>query len=99
MTVQKVRDTITPSLQSQLQQLAEIPEKAYRYFRDITPKRSGNARRRTKLERGSREGQNVIVADYPYAQRLNDGYSKQAPQGMSEPTERYIQRLVNNIRK
>lgn len=40
----------------------------------------GNAKRNTK------KSGNMIDADYPYAQRLEEGYSKQAPQGMTEPT-------------
>jgi hypothetical protein len=38
-----------------------------------------------------------IVADYPYAQRLEDGYSKQAPKGMSEPTEKFMQKRLKDI--
>jgi len=40
----------------------------------------GNARRSTV-----RKG-NEIQANYPYAQRLEEGWSKQAPNGMTEPT-------------
>jgi hypothetical protein len=58
----------------------KIADVAYKTFKSVTPIRSGNARRKTKKE-GKR-----IVADYPYAQRLEEGYSKQAPKGMTEPT-------------
>ena len=40
----------------------------------------GNARRKTVLRN------NEIQANYPYAQRLEDGYSSQAPIGMTDPT-------------
>lgn len=50
------------------------------YFQDITPKASGYARSKTRTQ------QNVIKADYGYAGRLDEGYSKQAPKGMSDPT-------------
>lgn len=40
----------------------------------------GNARRSTKLRN------NDIEANYPYAKRLEEGYSSQAPNGMTEPT-------------
>jgi hypothetical protein len=40
----------------------------------------GNARRNTKLQN------NNIDANYPYAKRLEEGYSSQAPNGMTEPT-------------
>lgn len=42
--------------------------------------RPGNARRSTVL-RG-----NSIEANYPYAKRLEEGWSSQAPDGMTEPT-------------
>lgn len=61
------------------------------YFKSITPVRSGNARRRT-----STYG-DTIHADYPYAQRLDQGYSNQAPKGMSEPTIDYIDRELDRI--
>ena len=84
--------------------LADI---AYDYFRDGkkvggvqgtgnfngTPKLSGNARRNTKLS-GDR-----ILAQYPYAQRLDQGYSKQAPDGMSTPTTEYIKKYIENYNK
>lgn len=40
----------------------------------------GNARRSTN------KSGNTIDANYAYAQRLEEGYSKQAPKGMTEPT-------------
>ena len=48
----------------------------------------GNARRKTQL-RG-----NEIQANYPYAQRLEEGYSTQAPKGMTEPTIEEIRDYV-----
>lgn len=71
----------------------EVMPKAYKYFKSITPKRSGYARAHTKL-RG-----NEIVADYRYAGKLDEGSSNQAPTGMTEPTEREMERLVNNYIK
>lgn len=59
---------------------------AYRYFVRATPVRSGNARRNTYLDRNT----NMIEADYPYAGRLNHGWSKQAPDGMVQPTIEYM---------
>lgn len=69
-------------------QLATIQNQAYRYFRDHTPIRSGNARRNT-VQRGD-----AIVAAYPYAGRLDQGYSQQAPDGMTEPTVNYIEKTL-----
>lgn len=70
-------------LQTQLQSV-KLATAAYKYFRDHTPIRSGRARRNTHLVR------DTIEADYPYAQRLDAGYSPQAPSGMSKPTDQYM---------
>lgn len=67
----------------------DLPRAAYKHFVEVTPKRSGNAKRRTTLQ------SNKIVADYPYSQRLDEGYSPKAPQGMTEPTEQWIQQEVD----
>jgi hypothetical protein len=70
--------------------------KAYTKFRQSTPIKTGNARSHTTLDKGS----NTIYADYPYAQRLDDGWSKQAPEGMVNPTIAFIETLVEQeIRK
>lgn len=61
---------------------------AYDFFKNKTPIRSGNARRRTTYR------DNNIRADYPYAGRLDQGYSRQAPEGMSQPTVEYIQDYI-----
>lgn len=66
-----------------------ITQVAYKSFRKYTPYRSGNAFRNTQIQNG-----NTILADYPYAQRLEEGYSNQAPRGMSEPTYEDIRRYI-----
>lgn len=68
-------------------------ERTYRYFKSVTPIRSGNARNNTVVDRQNLE----ITADYPYAGRLDDGYSKQAPRGMVEPTLSYMERIWRDI--
>ena len=67
----------------------QIASEAYKHFKSITPVRSGNARRSTSL-RGSE-----IQASYPYAQRLDQGYSSQAPDGMTKPTEEFIREYIS----
>ena len=69
-------------------QVDRIQDQAYRFFRDHTPIRSGNAKRNT-VQRGD-----AIVAAYPYAGRLDTGYSTQAPDGMTQPTIDYIERTL-----
>ena len=71
----------------------KLAQEAYKYFRSITPIRSGNARRSTNLY------QNSIEANYPYAQRLDQGYSKQAPNGMVKPTEEFVRQYLQKVAK
>lgn len=66
----------------------KISDVAYKAFVANTPIRSGNARRST-VQSG-----NEISANYPYAQRLEEGYSDQAPKGMTEPTIEAVRRYV-----
>ena len=68
-----------------------LPKEAYDYFVDSTPIRTGNARRSTRL-RGT-----TIDANYKYAERLDEGYSRQAPKGMSGPTEKFLQKRIDNL--
>jgi hypothetical protein len=71
-------------------QVAEdLPTDALEEFVKNTPIDKGRARRSTKLQN------NTIVADYPYSQRLDKGYSKQAPAGMTAPTEQWIQQEMD----
>lgn len=94
MKVTKTKDAMTASLRRIQSQLDKIPQQAYNFFVKVTPKRTGNARRKTKLVKDE------IQAQYPYAERLDEGYSKQAPDGMSKPTEKFIDdRLKQIMRK
>jgi hypothetical protein len=69
----------------------KLAEEGFKFFRGITPIRSGNARKRTRLN------QDTIVADYPYAQRLDAGSSRQAPQGMTRPWQVWLNRQLKRI--
>jgi hypothetical protein len=86
-------NTMSSSLKRIQKKLAQVPKEAFKEFVSDTPIRSGNARRKTKLK-----GQ-TIVADYPYAKRLDEGYSKQSPDGMTKPTEAFIKKRVAQILK
>ena len=70
---------------------ATLPKEAYDVFRKETPYRSGNAYRNTNL-RGS-----TISADYAYAERLDEGYSQLKPQGMTGPTEKFLQKRIDDL--
>lgn len=71
----------------------KLAQEAYKYFRGVTPIKTGNARRNTHLVG------DTIEADYPYAQRLDNGYSKQAPSGMVKPTDKFVQDYIKKISK
>lgn len=91
----------TSEFDSLIKDLDRMPEtvmrKAYKYFKDETPIDTGNARRRTRLK----NNKTVIHANYPYAGRLDDGWSSQARDGMTEPTidfiEDEVRRQINRI--
>lgn len=61
------------------------------FFKNTTPVRTGLARSRTRTV-GEK-----ISANYGYAGRLDEGYSGQAPNGMSNPTIDYFDKQVDNI--
>ena len=68
---------------------SRVTKPAADYMRSVTPIRTGNARAHTGAVSDTE-----IVADYPYAEKLDNGYSPQAPAGMSAPTIKYIEKLV-----
>ena len=86
-----INDKITPSTKSKQRQLDTVVGDAFTFFRAHTPVRTGNARKNTFLSK------DTIIGAYPYAQKLDDGYSKQAPDGMSKPTEAYIKKRLDAI--
>lgn len=88
-----VRDNITTSIKKKIAQLDAVPAQAFTFFKAHTPIRTGNARSRTVLKK------DTIVAGYAYASRLDNGYSPQAPDGMSRPTEAFVQKTTDKIMK
>ena len=88
----KLDDNIQRMTRQIKRDLAKYPREAEAEFKSLTPVRSGNARRRTNLK-----GNDKIVADYAYAERLDDGYSHQAPRGMTVPFERWVRAKVKQI--
>lgn len=86
-----VEDQITGDVDRIKKELAKVPNEGLKQFRDLTPIRSGNARRRTTLQG------DTIQANYPYAQRLDEGYSKQAPKGMTLPWEQWFKKRIQQI--
>lgn len=91
MGIKLVNNGITASLRRIQSQLDKLPQEAYNFWVRGTPKDTGRARRSTKLKG------NEIQARYPYAERLDTGWSKQAPDGMSEPTGKFIEARLKKI--
>ena len=92
-SITKGTDRMTADLTRRQAELSRVPQRAYEHFKSVTPKATGNARSKTRL-RGE-----VIEANYPYATRLDEGYSSKAPQGMTKPTEQFLQKTVDKIMK
>jgi hypothetical protein len=87
-----VTENTIPAATRRIQrQLNKLPNEAYDVFYKETPIRTGNARSKTRL-RGD-----TIDANYPYAQRLDDGYSRQSPRGMILPTMQYLRKRLRQI--
>lgn len=72
-------------------EISKVPGDAYKFFVAKTPKKSGNARNKTKLKG------DTIMAGYKYAGALDRGWSKQAPEGMVRPTVDFIVKSIKNI--
>jgi hypothetical protein len=88
-----IDDKISKDLDKKIKELDLVPRQAYNFFKAETPIRSGRARKNTILRK------DIIEARYPYAERLDNGYSKQAPNGMSKPTEAFIKQTVDRLIK
>lgn len=86
-----ITDQITPDLEKKIRQLQPVPKDTFQFFRAHTPIRTGNARARTRFI------DNEIQANYAYAEKLDQGASRQAPDGMTKPTSAYFTKRINAI--
>jgi len=75
------------SIKSLLNENAIAAEGA-KYMQSITPFKSGNAKRHT-VANG-----NLIEANYPYAKRLDEGWSKQNQIGLIDPTMKHMEEYI-----
>lgn len=96
----KFNNQLTPVIKKIQQKLDKLPQEAYKEFVSITPKRTGNAKRNTKLKG------KTIQANYAYAGVLDKGRhmttrgmrgSDQAPDGMTKPTVDFIKKRLAQI--
>jgi len=90
MTV-SVKNTATPKLKRMRQQVKMLPREMLVEVKKNTPKRTGNARRKTRL------AGDTIKLNYAYATELNDGASKQAPKGIIKPSLDWLRRRFRQI--
>lgn len=88
----EIDDGLTPVLKGMMKELKKYPQDAEDKFISLTPIRTGNARRNTHLS-----GKNTISANYAYAQPLDNGHSRQAPDGMTRPFEAWVKTKVKQI--
>jgi len=76
-----------------LEEMADLPEEVMKdaapFMKKKTPIRSGNAQSKTNLK-----NKTTVLADYAYADRLDNGWSRQAPNGFTDPTIDYIDQQV-----
>lgn len=91
MTVRLRKNKIKKHVGQVRKRFSTLPKLAFRHWVKITPKDTGNAKRKTRLRKDE------IVAKYPYAERLDEGYSKQAPKGMFKPTFEYIKKVSKKM--
>ena len=68
----------------------ELAKVGYEVWKDSTPVLSGNAKKRTRLVNDE------IRAEYAYATRLDQGWSKKSPDGMSQPAIEAVQEYIQN---
>lgn len=88
----KVDSSQVDGLLNDLKTMPEaVMKQTYNVYRNNTPIRSGNAKNRTKLETITR-----IAGRYPYAGKLDEGWSKQSPKGMTEPSLKALERFIKN---
>jgi hypothetical protein len=87
-----INDKMTSRLQRFIKDLEKVMPDAYDVWLRNTPKDKGGARQRTSLKG------NIIHANYPYADKLDQGYSKKST-GMSEPTKDFITKRLKSLGK
>lgn len=76
--------------------ISDSMQDTFKYYRQETPVKGGNARRRTTFNRS----RNKIQSNYNYAGRLDTGWSKQSPKGFTKPSLGFLKKqIIRNFRK
>lgn len=90
--MRRTRSEIGPHMRKLEKMVERLRREGHEEFVRVTPIRTGNAKRSTALS--GKE----IQANYPYAVRLEkEGWSRQAPNGMSEPTIDFLKARVRDL--
>jgi hypothetical protein len=87
-----INDNLSNALKEMRRELSQYPKDAQGKYISLTPVKTGNARRNTRLKNN-----NTIEAHYAYAERLDNGWSRQAPQGMTKPFEVWVRAKMKRI--
>jgi len=78
--------------------IEDANDDTFKFYRKETPVRGGNARNKTKY-RESRDKYS-ITSNYDYAERLDEGWSKQSPKGFTKPSFEFLKNKLNrNFKK
>jgi len=85
-------DKLGPRTRKVKRFLETLPRNMHQEFVRVTPIDTGNAKRSTDLK------QNEIQGNYHYANRLNNGHSRQAPGGMTDPTIEYAREEIRKLK-
>lgn len=89
----KINKNDLVALQKEINQAVDnASEGTFKFFKKVTPIKSGNARRNTRYK--ERRNSNTILGDYDYSGVLDAGRSKQAPKGMTKPSLKELERLL-----
>lgn len=90
-TIRKQSNNINPRLKKLRKNFKKIVKEGHDEFVKQTPIDTGNARRKTDLK------DNEIQGNYPYSVRLQNGYSKQAPDGMRDDAIDHMRDFIKKI--
>jgi hypothetical protein len=93
--VTRVRDRITPNLQKAKGRYQRLSQDFLKVVKLNTPRHTGAARRKTQLT----HNRTRVHANYPYAVPLDEGHSKQAPNGFIQPSLDWLKNEIDNIMK
>lgn len=94
VVARRTQSQIAKDITKLKKRVSDFPEQALDKFKELTPIDTGNARKSTTLKNNK-----TILANYPYAQRLNEGWSRQAPQGMFKPFLKWLRQQSKLIFK